>query len=128
MKNYLWNMFANLKNGQMAKNSFILQRKKKICSSFLNLLWDEGLILGYTTSKSNPNMFKIFLKYKNGKPAINSLRPITKPGQRIYYSNKQLWKIDSSKGIIIVSTNKGLMLLDECKKLNLGGEPYIIIK
>jgi small subunit ribosomal protein S8 len=121
-------MFANLKNGQMAKNSFILQRKKKICSSFLNLLWDEGLILGYTTSKSNPNMFKIFLKYKNGKPAINSLRPITKPGQRIYYSNKQLWKIDSSKGIIIVSTNKGLMLLDECKKLNLGGEPYIIIK
>jgi small subunit ribosomal protein S8 len=121
-------MFANIKNGQMAKNSFILQRKKKICSAFLNLLWNEGFILGYTISESNSNMFKIFLKYKNGKPAINSLQPITKPGQRIYYSNKQLWKINSSKGIVIVSTNKGLMPLDECKKLNLGGEPYIIIK
>ena len=128
MKNYLWNMFANIKNGQMAKKSFILQRKKKICSAFLNLLWNEGFILGYTISDSNPNMFKIFLKYKNGKPAIKSLRPITKPGQRIYYSNKQLWKMESSKGVVFVSTNKGLMLLDECKKLNLGGEPYIIIK
>jgi small subunit ribosomal protein S8 len=128
MKNYLWNMFANIKNGQMAKKSFILQRKKKICSAFLNLLWNEGFILGYTISESNPNMFKIFLKYKNGKPAIKSLRPITKPGQRIYYSNKQLWKMESSKGVVFVSTNKGLMLLDECKKLNLGGEPYIIIK
>ena len=117
--------FKKRSNG---KKFIYFTTKKKICSSFLNLLWDEGLILGYTISKSNPNMFKIFLKYKNGKPAINSLRPITKPGQRIYYSNKQLWKIDSSKGIIIVSTNKGLMLLDECKKLNLGGEPYIIIK
>ena len=102
--------------------------KKKICSAFLNLLWNEGFILGYTISESNPNMFKIFLKYKNGKPAINSLQPITKPGQRIYYSNKQLWKINSSKGVVIVSTNKGLMPLDECKQLNLGGEPYIIIK
>ena len=102
--------------------------KKKICSAVLNLLWNEGFILGYTISESNPNMFKIFLKYKNGKPAINSLQPITKPGQRIYYSNKQLWKINSSKGVVIVSTNKGLMPLDECKKLNLGGEPYIIIK
>ena len=128
MKNYLWNMFANIKNGQMAKNSIVLQRRKKVCAAFLNLLWNEGFILGYKISETDPNMFKIFLKYKNGKPVINSLKSITKPGQRIYYSNKQLWKIKSSKGVMILSTNKGLMVLDDCKKLKLGGEPYIIIR
>jgi small subunit ribosomal protein S8 len=128
MKNYLWNMFANIKNAQMAKNSIVLQQRKKVCAAFLNILWNEGFILGYKVSETDSNMFKIFLKYKNGKPVINSLKPITKPSQRVYYSNKQLWKIKSSKGVVIFSTNKGLKVLDECKKLKLGGEPYIIIK
>lgn len=128
MKNYLWNMFANIKNAQMAKNSIVLQQRKKVCAAFLNILWNEGFILGYKVSGTDSTMFKIFLKYKNGKPVINSLKPITKPSQRVYYSNKQLWKIKSSKGVMILSTNKGLKVLDECKKLKLGGEPYIIIK
>tara|TARA_B100001142_G_C14284143_1_gene636152 strand:- start:464 stop:850 length:387 start_codon:yes stop_codon:yes gene_type:complete len=128
MKNYLWNMFANIKNGQMAKKPFILQPQKKICAAFLNILWNEGFILGYKISETDSNMFKIFLKYQNGRPAINSLKSITKPSQRVYYSNKQLWKIKSNKGVVIISTNKGLMVLDECKRLRLGGEPYIIIK
>ena len=128
MKNYLWNMFANINNGQIVKKSFILQPKTKFCAAFLNVLWDEGFILGYRISKTNTNMFKIFLKYKNGKPVINSLKFITKPGYRVYYSAKQLWKINPNKGTIILSTNKGLMSINECKKLNIGGEPFIIIK
>jgi ribosomal protein S8 len=45
MKNYLWNMFANIKNGQLTNRSFIIQPKKKICESFLKILWKEGLYL-----------------------------------------------------------------------------------
>jgi len=128
MKNYLWNMFANIKNGQLARNSIVLHPQKKICTAFLNVLWDEGFILGYKISENDSSMLKIFLKYKNGKPVIKSLKPITKPSQRIYYSNKQLWKIKCNNSTIIVSTNEGLMVLEECKKLNLGGEPYLIIR
>ena len=40
MKNYLWNMFANIKNGQMAKKSVILESKKNICESFLKILYE----------------------------------------------------------------------------------------
>ena len=47
MKNHLWNMFATIKNGLTVKKSFVLQPKKKICESILNILWDEGFILGY---------------------------------------------------------------------------------
>lgn len=125
MKNYLWNMFASIKNGQIAKRTFIVCQRKKICESFLKILWSEGFILGYKIDSMKK--IKIFLKYKKNKPAINFLKLISKPGRRIYYSNKQIWKIDSSKSFIIFSTNKGLKSIVDCKKLKIGGEPFITI-
>jgi len=127
MKNYLWNMFANIKNGQLTKRSFILQPRKKICESYLKILWREGYILGYTVDCKNKSHIKIFLKYKKSQPVINSINLISKPSRRIYYSAKQIWKIDSSKSFIIFSTNKGLKSIIECKKLKVGGEPVITI-
>lgn len=121
-------MFSSIKNGQLTKRSFIFQTRKKICESFLKILWQEGFILGYTIDSDNKNKLKIFLKYKNGQPAINSLKFISKPSKRIYYSTKQIWKIDSSKSFIIFSTNKGLKSLLDCKKLKIGGEPFVVIK
>jgi small subunit ribosomal protein S8 len=128
MKNYLWNMFANLKNGQLAKRNFIYQTRKKICESFLKILWDEGFILGYTVDSKNSNLLKIFLKYKNGKPVINTIVVISKPSKRIYWSINQIWKINSSKNFIIFSTNKGLKSIIDCKKLRIGGEPFISLR
>ena len=125
MKNYTWNMFANIKNGQMARKKFIIHRYKKICRNFLNILWDEGFILGY---KIDHNILKIFLKYNNSKPVINTIKLISKPGHKIYYRLNQLWKMDDMKGLIIISTNKGLMSLKNCKKYKLGGKPFIIVK
>lgn len=127
MKNYLWNMFANLKNGQLAKRNFIYQKRKKICEAFLKIMWDEGFILGYTVDQQNTDQLKIFLKYNNGKPAINNIKLISTPSKRIYWSVKQIWKINSSKNFLIFSTNKGLKSIVDCKKLKIGGEPYITI-
>ena len=128
MKNYLWNLFASLKNGQIAKKSVITSPKKNICESFLKILWDEGFISGYRVSSVNDNQLEIFLKYtKNGKPAINSLKSLSKPGQRVYYTTKQIWKIDSCKTFIIFSTNKGLKSINDCKRYRIGGEPLIVI-
>jgi small subunit ribosomal protein S8 len=120
-------MIANIKNGQMAQKSFILQKQKKICKSFLNILWDEGYILGYKNYQNNSNTIKIFLKYNQGKPVINSLKLVSKPGHRIYYSIKQIWKINSNKTFIIFTTSKGLLTIVNCKKLAVGGEPLVII-
>jgi small subunit ribosomal protein S8 len=127
MKNLLWNMFANIQNGQLAKRSFVIQKKKKICEYILNVLWDEGFILGYRLEKEDSTRLRIFLKYNNGKPVIQTLKPISKPGSRTYYSLKQLWKINSSKTFLVISTNKGLKTLIGCKKLKLGGEPFLIV-
>ena len=120
-------MFSNIKNGQLAKKTFIYQKRKKICEEFLKFLWDENLILGYKIDKINLNKLKIYLKYNKEKPVINSIKLITKPGRRIYYSSKQIWKLDSTKTFVIFSTNKGLKTIIDCKKLKIGGEPFLII-
>lgn len=127
MKNYLWNMFANIKNGQMSGHSVIFQKRKKICEAFLRILWAEGFILGYKINEQNVDQVKIFLKYTQNKPAIRSIKILSKPSRRLYYSIKQIWKIDSNKSFIIFSTNKGLKSILECKKLRVGGEPFILI-
>ena len=49
-------------------------------------------------------------------------------GNEIYYSVKQLWKINSNQGLLILSTNRGLLSLSSCKKLKIGGEPVIVVK
>ena len=121
-------MISSINNGQMSKKAFVLMQKKKMCEGILNVLWDEGFILGYKNSKTNLNNIKIFLKYQNGSPAINNLKVLSKPSLRYYYSVKQLWKLDSNQGIIILSTNQGILSQNNCKKKNIGGEPILIVK
>ena len=83
-------MFASIQNGQLAKRNFIYHPRKKICEAFLKMLWNEGFIIGYTISSKNPKKLKIFLKYTNNRPTINSIKLISKPGRRIYYSINQI--------------------------------------
>ena len=124
MKNRLLDMFTSIKNGQLVKRKFVFQTRKKNLEPFLKIFNKEGFILGY---KITQNKIKIFLKYKNNRPVINSIKVISKPGRRLYYSIKQIWKINSNKNFIIFSTSKGLKSIVECKKLKIGGEPIITL-
>lgn len=128
MNNKVCNMISNIKNSQLVNKTFVLQKRKKVCEQILNLLWNEGFILGYKIVKKNPSKIKIFLKYHNGYPVINFIKVISKPSLRVYYSLKKIWKLDSSQGVIIISTSKGFMSNSDCKKQKLGGEPFILIK
>merc|ERR1712151_1226109 len=97
----------------LSKRAFIYQKRKKLCESFLKVLWTEGFILGYKISSEKPNWIKIFLKYVNGQPVINTIKVISKPGRRMYYSIKQIWKLDSKTTFIIFSTSKGLRTIED---------------
>jgi len=120
-------MFAAINNGQLAKKIYITQPRKKVCESVLILLWTEGFILGYKISRLNPNKLKIYLKYYKNTPVIKSIKPVSKPGQRVYYSLKQIWKIDSNDTFLIISTNLGIKSILDCKQLRIGGEPLVIV-
>lgn len=128
MKHLLWNLSANLKNSQIAKKEFTFQPKTKLTTSLLNILWDEGFIFGYKICSSDLNLLKIFLKYKNGNPVINSLKIISKPSRQVYYSASDLWKLDVKKNLIILTTPKGLLTINECKQTKTGGKLLLIIQ
>ena len=129
MKKLFWDLVSTIKNGQLVNKLVVKHTKKKNCEMLLNILWDEGYILGYKTSTRNPTVIKIYLKYNDDKsPAITNFKIISKSSLKIYYSLKQLWKINDSQGLIVLSTNKGLLSLSSCKKFGIGGEPILIIK
>jgi len=125
MSKSLYDMISNIKNGQLSKRNFVIQKRKKICENILKIMWDEGFIKGYTLYQMDK--LQIFLKYNKSKPVIQAIRSVSKPSKKIYYSIKQIWKIDSNKCFMIISTNKGLKSIIECKKLKIGGEPLLVI-
>jgi len=72
--------------------------------------------------KSKFKEIKIVLKYKSGKPAISSIKRISKPGLRVYVKKNELPRVLNNLGIAIISTPQGLMTNREAKKRGLGGE------
>nr|YP_010131759.1 ribosomal protein S8 [Thalassiosira profunda]QPZ94127.1 ribosomal protein S8 [Thalassiosira profunda] len=128
MLNTLWNVSNNLKNSQISRRNFIFQQKTKLTIAFLNILWDEGFILGYKIDNVDSSLLKIFLKYKKGNPVIKSIKCVYTPSRNIHYSVAQLWKFDSKKSLVILTTSKGLLTAQECRKAQIGGKPLFIVK
>lgn len=124
MKKSLYNLLTQIKNAQLNKTVFIFYKKTNNCKIMLNILWENGFILGY--SLINFNEYKVFLKYYNNKPSINSI--IKLPcNQKKNLCVKQLWKIKNRNIILIITTNQGIKILLECIKLNIGGEAIFLI-
>jgi len=73
-------------------------------------------------SSSAFNEIKIDLKYRNGRPAISSLKKISTPGRRVYANKTELPRVLNNLGMAIISTSKGLLTNKEAKKQGVGGE------
>lgn len=129
MNKTLLKMFSNIKNAQLTKKVIIFQIKTKICRLFLNILWDEGFILGFKNSSYDPNYFEIFLKYTNSNNnSIKTLNILKKRNKQQNFTIKQLWKIDVTIDTLIMSTPKGFLTYEQCLKNKQGGVPYLYIK
>lgn len=124
MQNELSNMFTSLQNGQIAKLSFILQRRKKTCEVLLKILWKEGYILGYQVLVTNSNYLKVFLKYKDNKPVFSCIKRLSNSSNRLFYCMNDLWKITDNNSLITVSTSKGIESLTGSKKFQIGGRLF----
>ena len=127
MKHRFWNMLSHIRNGQKAKKAFITYPRIQICHTSLDLLWNKNFIAGYKISTKNNENIDIFLRYYKKDSVITSIKYISKPGKRLYYSVTQLCKLNSNLGLLLIRTNKGILSLQDCKKANLGGEVLAII-
>ena len=118
-------MLTRLRNANAAKHEKVDVPASKLKTSIADILYNEGYISKYEFLKDKKQgILRIFLKYIDAKknPVIMSLKRVSKPGLRLYYSCKDLPKVMKGLGIAILSTSKGVMTDKEARKRNVGGE------
>ena len=123
-------MLTRIRNAQAVNKKTVVLPMSKMKYNIAKILQQGGWIekaevLKISAKKNSSSVFneiKIELKYRNGQPAISSLKKISTPGRRIYAGKNELPKVLNNLGMAIISTPKGLMTNKEAKKQGIGGE------
>ena len=100
----------------------------KLKKSIAQVLKDEGYITDFSVQDIDGKpVMKVALKYYEGKPVIDRLQRISRPGLRIYKPKTDLPKVLGGLGIAIVSTSAGVMTDRAARKAGHGGEVLCIV-
>jgi len=128
MQDSIADMFIRIKNGQAVAKEQVAMPASKMKLSLAKLLKDEGYIKDFQLTEQNgkPTLL-IFLKYHRGKPVIETLKRVSRPGIRIYKSCTKLPKVVGGLGIAIISTSKGLMTDRAARAVGQGGEIVAVV-
>jgi small subunit ribosomal protein S8 len=120
----LGDMLTRLRNGQMAGLDSIAMPASRLRTNVLDVLQREGYIRGYFEEELRAGVreLRVELKYDNGKPVIQEIARVSRPGRRIYSKIADLPKIYNGLGISILSTPRGVMSDTEARTANVGGE------
>ena len=122
MQDPLADMLTRIRNAQQAKIDRVTMPSSKAKIAVIKVLKDEGYINGYAVSEEEHPQLTIELKYHRGKPVIEELKRISRPGLRQFKGANEIPLIRGGLGIIILSTNKGLMTDRAARAAGLGGE------
>ena len=115
---------TRVRNASMRKLDVTTLLYAKIVGSVVKNFEDKGYIDGFKVKeKDGKKSIVVALKYdENGNSVINELKRISKPGRRVYKGASELKKFKNGYGMIVVSTNKGVVSNEEAHKQSLGGE------
>ncbi|BCU06645.1 MULTISPECIES: 30S ribosomal protein S8 [Allochromatium] len=123
MSDPIADMLTRIRNGQQRGKITIVMPSSKQKVAIANLLKEEGYIAdAMVEAKSGKPELVIKLKYYRGKPVIEFLKRVSRPGLRIYRGKDELPKVWAGLGIAIVSTSKGLMTDRAARQAGHGGE------
>ena len=116
-------MLTRIRNGQQAKHQSVTLNSSKLKEEIARVLKEEGYILDYNVQPLENNLKSITLqlKYYHGRPVIERILRISRPGLRVYKSSKELPSIPGF-GVAILSTSHGVMTHVTAKKKGVGGE------
>ncbi len=116
-------MLTRIRNGQQAKHQQITLVSSNLKEEIARVLKEEGYISGYSIQQLDNNLksMTVELKYYQGKPVIDRIKRISRPGLRIYKAAKDLSAVPGF-GIRILSTSKGVMTHMAAKNHGVGGE------
>ena len=122
-------MLTRIRNGHKIKAESVLMPSSKIKINIARVLVEEGYINGYQEEdlENNKKNLLINLKYYEGRPVIEKIERVSRPGLRVYKPTNELPKVMGGLRILILSTSKGVMSDRQAKKQGQGGEILCIV-
>ncbi len=115
-------MLTRIRNALNVNNPQTSVPYSKFKEAILKVLKKNGFILDYKVISNPQKSILITIFAENSNPKISELKKVSKPGRRSYVNAKEIPVVKQGKGMVILSTNKGLVTGNEAKKLNIGGE------
>ncbi|MEW5788121.1 MAG: 30S ribosomal protein S8 [Pseudomonadota bacterium] len=128
MSDPISDMLTRIRNAQMTEKVSVRMPASKLKKAIAQVLQDEGYIDGYVVRENAglPEM-EVALKYYAGRPVIERIERISKPGLRIYKGRDDLPRVMNGLGVAIVSTSRGVMTDRKARSLGVGGEVLCIV-
>lgn len=124
MSDPIADMLTRIRNAQSAEKKTVSMPFSTKKLALAKVLEEEGYIAGSIKIEDEKNKpaLEVTLKYFQGKPVIETIDRVSKPGLRIYRSKDELPKVKSGLGVAIISTSQGLMTDRAARSNGHGGE------
>ena len=121
-------MLTRIRNAQLTEKGKVSMPASKLKKAIAQVLKDEGYIEDYSVAQNGsiPEM-EIGLKYYAGRPVIDRIERVSRPGLRVYKGHDDLPRVMNGLGVAIVSTSKGVMTDRKARSLGVGGEVLCIV-
>ena len=122
MSDPIADMFTRIRNAQRVDKETVAMPSSKLKVAIATVLKDEGYIDGFEvkTDSGKPEL-QVQLKYYAGRPVIERLERVSRPGLRVYKGRNDLPKVLNGLGVAIVTTPKGVMTDRRARQVGLGG-------
>lgn len=121
-------MLTRIRNGQMVDTTEVTMPSSKLKVAIAKVLEDEGYIDGYTVDANDGKpVLRIGLKYYAGRPVIEMIERVSRPGLRVYKNHETIPQVMNGLGIAIISTPKGVMTDRKARAAGIGGEVLCVV-
>jgi small subunit ribosomal protein S8 len=123
MSDPIADMLTRIRNAQGVQKTQVVMPSSKVKVAIANVLKDEGYIEDYAVAEAGgKSELKIGLKYYAGRPVIERLERVSRPGLRVYKGKDDIPNVMNGLGVAIVSTPKGVMTDRKARATGVGGE------
>jgi small subunit ribosomal protein S8 len=128
MSDPIADMLTRIRNAQASEKVTVLMPSSKIKVSIAKVLKDEGYVDNFAVRdvEGKPQL-EIALKYYAGKPVIEKIERVSRPGLRIYKGREDIPQVMNGLGVAIVSTSHGVMTDRKARQTGVGGEVLCIV-
>ena len=123
MSDPIADLLTRIRNAQMVAKSTVSVPSSKVKVAIAQVLKDEGYINSFTVkSDAGKSDLEIVLKYYAGRPVIERIERVSRPGLRVYRGKGAIPQVQNGLGVAIVTTPAGVMTDRKARATGVGGE------